>query len=160
MKTIIVLYLFFLFTSCSTHRTIQQEQIKEKVAVDSTFNHVLTNKNIEIEWIFDNDTTVVPFLNEANDTAAKTQSKFTPQKIPRYGKIRIHITNDSISSKGQVKATAKIKAKTKRKEPAKVLKSKKSKKRFNFLYIILFGFCVKFLWDSRKSLKKIWNLIK
>lgn len=160
MKTIIVLYLFFLFASCSTHRTIQQEQIKEKIAVDSTFNHVLTNKNIEIEWIFDNDTTVVPFLHEENDTATKPQSKFTPQKIPRYGKIRIHITNDSISSKGQVKATAKIKAKTKKKEPAKVLKSKKSKKRFNFLYIIIFGFCVKFLWDSRKSLKKIWKIIK
>lgn len=160
MKSIIVLYLFFLFTSCSTHRTIQQEQIKEKIAVDSTFNHILTNRNIEIEWIFDNDTTVVPFLQGAKDTATKPHSKFTPQKIPRYGKIKIHITNDSISSKGQVKATAKIKAKTKKKEPAKVLKSKKSKKRFNFLYIILFGFCVKFLWDARKSLKKIWNIIK
>lgn len=160
MKSIIVLYLFFLFTSCSTHRTIQQEQIKEKIAVDSTFNHILTNKNIEIEWIFDNDSTVVPFLPRTNDTATKPNSKFTPQKIPRYGKIRIHITNDSISSKGQVKATAKIKAKTKKKEPAKVLKTKKSKKRFNFLYIILFGFCVKFLWDARKSLKKIWNIIK
>lgn len=160
MKSIIVLYLFFLFTSCSTHRTIQQEQIKEKIAVDSTFNHILTNRNIEIEWIFDNDTTVVPFLQGAKDTATKPHSKFTPQKIPRYGKIKIHITNDSISSKGQVKATAKIKAKTKKKEPAKVLKSKKSKKRFNFLYIILIGFCVKFLWDARKSLKKIWNIIK
>lgn len=160
MKSIIVLYLFFLFTSCSTHRTIQQEQIKEKIAVDSTFNHILTNKNIEIEWIFDNDSTVVPFLPRTNDTATKPHSKFTPQKIPRYGKIRIHITNDSISSKGQVKATAKIKAKTKKKEPAKVLKHKKSKKHFNFLYIILFGFCVKFLWDSRKSLKKIWRIIK
>lgn len=160
MKSIIVLYLFFLFTSCSTHRTIQQEQIKEKIAVDSTFNHILTNKNIEIEWIFDNDSTVVPFLPRTNDTATKPNSKFTPQKIPRYGKIRINITNDSISSKGQVKATAKIKAKTKKKEPAKVLKTKKSKKRFNFLYIILFGFCVKFLWDARKSLKKIWNIIK
>lgn len=160
MKSIIVLYLFFLFTSCSTHRTIQQEQIKEKIAVDSTFNHILTNKNIEIEWIFDNDSTVVPFLPRTNDKATKPHSKFTPQKIPRYGKIRIHITNDSISSKGQVKATTKIKAKTKKKEPAKVLKSKKSKKHFNFLYIILFGFCVKFLWDSRKSLKKIWRIIK
>lgn len=160
MKAIIVLYLFFLFTSCSTHRTIQQERIKEKIAVDSTFNHIMTNKNIEIEWIFNNDSTVVPFLPSTNDTATKPHSKFTPQKIPRFGKIRIHITNDSISSKGQVKATAKIKAKTKKKEPGKVLKPKKSKKRFNFLYIIIFGFSVKFLWDSRKSLKKIWRIIK
>lgn len=160
MKTIIVLYIFFLFTSCSTHRTIQQEQIREKTTVDSTFNHVLTNKNIEIEWIFDNDSTVVPFLPRANDTVAKPHSKFTPQKIPRYGKIRIHITNDSISTKGKVEATTKVKVKTKKKEPVKVLKPKKSKKRFNFLYIIIIGFCVKFLWDARKSLKKIWKIIK
>ena len=160
MKQIIILFLFFLFSSCASHRTIQQEDIKQKVAIDSTFNHVLTNKNIEIEWIFLDDTTAIPFLLGKNDTAAKPQPKFTPQKIPRYGKIRIHISNDSITSEGKVKATTKKKAKTKKKEPAKVLKSKKSKKRFNFLYIILFGFCVKFLWDSRKSLKKIWRIIK
>ena len=160
MKSIIILYLFFLFSSCSTHRTIQQEQIKEKIAVDSTFKHVLTNKNIEIEWIFTDDSTIVPFTAVQNDTVKNPRQKYTPQKIPRYGKIRIHITNDSITSKGKVKANNKIKAKTKKKEPAKVLKSKKSKKRFNFLYIILFGFCVKFLWDSRKSLKKIWRIIK
>lgn len=160
MKSIIVLYLFFLFTSCSTHRTIQQEQIKEKIAVDSTFNHVLTNRNIEIEWIFTDDSTIVPFTAVQNDTVKNPRQKYTPQKIPRYGKIRIHITNDSIASQGKVKATAKIKAKTKKKEPAEVLKTKKSKKRFNFLYIIIFGFCVKFLWDSRKSLKKIWRIIK
>lgn len=160
MKSIIVLYLFFLFTSCSTHRTIQQEQIKEKIAVDSTFNHVLTNRNIEIEWIFTDDSAIVPFTEVQNDTVKNPRQKYTPQKIPRYGKIRIHITNDSIASQGKIKATAKIKAKTKKKEPAKVLKSKNSKKRFNFLYIILFGFCVKFLWDSRESLKKIWRIIK
>lgn len=152
--------MFFLFTSCSTHRTIQQEQIKEKIAVDSTFNHVLTNRNIEIEWIFTDDSAIVPFTEVQNDTVKNPRQKYTPQKIPRYGKIRIHITNDSIASQGKIKATAKIKAKTKKKEPAKVLKSKNSKKRFNFLYIILFGFCVKFLWDSRESLKKIWRIIK
>lgn len=160
MKSIIVLYLFFLFTSCSTHRTIQQEQIKEKIAVDSTFNHMLTNKNIEIEWVFADDTVSVPFLPGKNDTAATPGRKFTPQKIPRYGKMRIHIKNDSISSQGKVKATIKKKTKTKKKEPAKVLKTKKSKKRFNFLYIILIGFCVKIVWDARKSLKKIWRIIK
>ena len=96
MKSIIVLYLFFLFTSCSTHRKILQEQIREKTTVDSTFNHVLTNKNIEIEWIFTDDTTTVPFASGKNDTAAKPRQKYSPQKIPRYGKIRINITNDSI----------------------------------------------------------------
>lgn len=160
MKQIYILFLFFLFSSCASHRTIQQEKVKEKVTIDSTFNHVLTNKNIEIEWIFPEDTTAIPFAPGRNDTAAKPRAKFTPQKIPRCGKIRIHITNDSISSKGEVKAIAKKKAKTKKKEPAKVLKPQKAKNRFNFIYVILIGFCVKFLWDNKNTFKKIWKIIK
>lgn len=160
MKQIIILLLFFLFSSCASHRTIQQEKIKEKVTIDSTFNHMLTNKNIEIEWIFSDDSTAIPFLPGRNDTAAKHHPKFAPQKIPRYGKIRIHITNDSISSKGSVKATAKKLTKKKKKEPSKVLKPKKAKSRFNFVYVILIGFCVKFLWDRKNTFKKIWRIIK
>lgn len=160
MTQIIIFFLFFLFSSCASHRTIQQEKIKEKVTIDSTFQHVLTNKNIEIEWIFDDDSTTVPYQPGINDTAAKPRKKYTPQKIPRCGNIRIHISNDSISTKGKVEATTKIKAKTKKKEPAKVLKPKKAKKRFNFIYVILIGFCVKFLWDNKNTFKKIWRIIK
>ena len=160
MKQILIFIIFSLFSSCASHRTIQQEKIKEKVSIDSTFNHVLTNKNIEIEWIFDDDTANVPYQPGRNDTAAKPRQKYTPQKIPRYGKIRIHISNDSISTKGKVEATNKIKAKTKKKEPAKVLKPQKAKNRFNFVYVILIGFCVKLLWDNKNTFKKIWRIIK
>ena len=160
MKQIIFIFLFFLFSSCASHRTVQQEKVKEKISIDSTFNHVLTNKNIEIEWIFADDSSTVQFTAGKNDTAAKPQQKYTPQKIPRYGKIRIHISNDSISTKGKVEATTKIKAKTKKKEPVKVLKPQKAKNRFNFVYVILIGFCVKFLWDNKNTFKKIWRIIK
>lgn len=160
MKQIIILFLFFLFSSCASHRTIQQEKIREKTEIDSTFKHVLTNKNIEIEWILTDDTTAIPFCPGKNDTAAKPGRKYTPQKIPRYGKIKIHITNDTIKSQGKVKTTNKIKTKTKKKEPAKVLKPKKAKNRFNFVYVILIGFCVKFLWDRKNTIKKIWKIIK
>lgn len=160
MKQIFIFFLFFLFSSCASHRTVQQEKIKEKVAIDSTFNHVLTNKNIEIEWIFQDDTTAIPFTPGENGTAAKHHPKFTPQKIPRYGKIRIHITNDSISSKGNVMTSTKKITKKKKKEPSKVLKPKKAKSRFNFIYVILIGFCVKFLWDRKNTIIKIWRIIK
>lgn len=160
MKQIIIFFLFLIFSSCASHRTIQKEQIKEKISIDSTFQHVLTNKNIEIEWIFSDDTATVPYQPGRNDTAAKPRKKYTPQKIPRCGKIRIHISNDSISTKGKVEATTKIKAKTKKKEPTKVLKPKKAKNRFNFVYVILVGFCVKFLWDNKNTFKKIWRIIK
>lgn len=160
MKQIFIFFLFLIFSSCASHRTIQKEQIKEKVSIDSTFQHVLTNKDIEIEWIYSDDTTAVPYLPGRNDTAAKPGWIYTPQKIPRCGKIRIHISNDSISSQGKVKANNKIKAKTKKKEPAKVLKPKKTKNHFNFVYVILIGFCVKFLWDNKNIFKKIWRIIK
>lgn len=160
MKQIIFVFLFLIFSSCASHRTIQKEQIKENVSIDSTFQHVLTNKDIEIEWIFTDDSTAVPYIPGRNDTTAKPQKKYTPQKIPRYGKIRIHISEDTISSQGKVKATNKIKAKTKKKEPAKVLKPKKAKNHFNFICVILIGFCVKFLWDNKNIFKKIWRIIK
>lgn len=160
MKQIIIFFIFLIFSSCASHRTIQQEKIKEKIEIDSTFNHVLTNKNIEIEWIITDDTTASPFFQDKNDTAAKPRKKYTPQKIPRYGKIRIHISNDSISTKGKVEATTKIKAKSKKKEPTKVLKPKKAKNHFNFVYVILIGFCVKFLWANKNTFKKIWKIIK
>ena len=160
MKQIIILFLFFIFSSCASHRTMQQEKIKEKTEIDSTFKHVLTNKNIEIEWIFAEDTTSIPFLPGKNDTAAKPGRKYTPQKIPRHGKIRIHISNDSITSKGVIKVATKIKAKTKKKEPSKVLKPKKAKSHFNFIYVILIGFFVKFLWDRKNTFIKIWRIIK
>lgn len=160
MKQIIIFFLFIFFSSCASHRTIQKEQIKEKVTIDSTFQHVLTNKNIEIEWIFSDDSTTVPYQPGTNDTAAKPRKKYSPQKIPRYGKIRIHISNDSVSAKGKVETTTKTKAKIKQKEPAKVLKQKKAKNRFNFIYVILIGFCVKFLWDNKNTFKKIWRIIK
>lgn len=160
MKHIIIFFLFFLFSSCASHRTIQQEKIREKTEIDSSFNHVLTNKNIEIEWIFTDDTTAIPFCPGKNDTAAKPDRKYTPQEIPRCGKVRIRISNDTIKSQGKVKATTKIKTKTKKKEPIKVLKPKKAKKRFNFIYVILIGFCVKFLWDNKNTFQKIWRIIK
>lgn len=160
MKQIIIFFLFFLFSSCASHRTIQKEQIKENVSIDSTFQHVLTNRNIEIEWIFSDDTASMPYQPRRNDTAAKPRQKYSPQKIPRYGKIRIHISDDSVSTKGKVEANTKIKAKTKKKEPAKVLKQKKAKKRYNFVWVILIGFCVKLLWDNKNTFKKIWRIIK
>ena len=160
MKQIFIFFLFLILSSCASHRTIQQEKIKEKVSIDSTFQHVLTSKNIEIEWIYSDDTTAVPYIPGRYDTAAKPQKKYTPQKIPRYGKIRIHISEDTISSQGKVKATNKIKAKTKKKEPAKVLKPQKAKNHFNFVYVIIIAFWVKFLWDNKNTFKKIWRIIK
>ena len=160
MKQIIIMIMVLIFSSCSSNKSIQTDKVKEKITIDSSFNHILTNKNIEIEWIMSDDTMAVPYLPGQNETASKKIRKLTPQKIPKYGKIRIRITHDSIRSKGKVKVAEKKITKTKKKKQNHMLKPQRAKNHFNFLYIIIFAFCVKFLWNNRKIFKKIWNFIK
>lgn len=155
-----MIFLILIFSSCSSSKSVQTEKVKEKITIDSTFNHTFTNKTIEIEWILNNDTLAIPFLPGKNDTFAKGKPKLSPEKIPKYGKIRIRITQDSIKSEGKVKATQKKITKTKKKKQNQVLKPKKTKNRFNFLYIIIIAFCVKYLWNHKNIFKKVWNFIK
>lgn len=160
MKQIIIILLVFIFSSCSSSKSVQTDKEKVKIAVDSTFNHTLTNKTIEIKWILSGDTITIPLAPKANNPDSTENPEITPKKIPRYGKIKIRITQDTIRSQGKVKVTKKKITKSKKKKQNKVLKPKKTKSRFNFLYVIIFAFCVKYLWNHRKNFKKIWNLIK
>ena len=160
MKQIIIILLVLIFSSCSSSKSVQTDKEKVKIAVDSTFEHTLTNKTIEIEWILSDDTTAIPLTPKANNPETKGNPEITPKKIPRYGKIKIRVTQDTIWSQGKVKVTKKKITKSKKKKQNEVLKPKKSKSHFNFLYVIIFAFCVKYLWNHRNFFKKIWNLIK
>lgn len=160
MKQIIIILIVLAFSSCSTSKSEQTDKEKVKIAIDSTFNHTLTDKNIEIEWILSDDTTSIPFAPKANNPETKENPEITPKKNPRCGKIKIKITQDTIRSQGKVKVKKKKITKSKKKKQNQVLKPKKTKSHFNFLYVIIFAFCVKYLWNHRKIFKKIWNLIK
>lgn len=160
MKKIIIIFLVLIISSCSSSKSVQTEKVKEKITIDSTFSSTLTNKTIEIEWILNNDSLAIPFSPGKNDTDAKGKTKLSPEKIPNSGKIKIRITQDSIKSEGKVKAAQKKITKTKKKKQNKVLKPKKTKSHFNFLYGIIFAFCVKYLWNHRNIFKKVWNFIK
>ena len=160
MKQIIVIFLVLIFSSCSSSKSVQTEKVKEKITIDSTFNHTLTNKTIEIEWILSDDTITIPLAPTANNPETKENPEITPKKIPRYGKIKIRVTQDTIKSQGKVNVTKKKITKSKKKKQNQVLKPKKTKSRFNFLYGIIFAFCVKYLWNHRKIFKKIWSLVK
>lgn len=160
MKQIIIILLVLTFSSCNTSKSVQTDKEKVKIAVDSTFDHSLTNKTIEIEWILTDDTTAIPLAPKANNPETKENPEITPKKIPRYGKIKIRITQDTIRSQGKMKVTKKEITKSKKKKQNQVLKPKKTESHFNFLYVIILAFCVKYLWNHRKIFKKIWNLIK
>lgn len=160
MKQVIIILIVLAFSSCSSSKSVQTDKEKVKIEIDSTFNHTLTNKTIEIEWILSDDTTAIPLAPKANNPETKENPEITPKKIPRYGKIKIRITQDTIRSLGKVNVIKKKITKTKKKQQNQVLKPKKTKSHFNFLYGIIFAFCVKYLWNHRKIFKKIWNLIK
>lgn len=162
MKQIIMIFLVLIFSSCSSSKSLQTEKVKEKITIDSTFNRTWQNKEIEIEWILADDSLAIPYIRGINDTANKSKQRFSPEKIPKSGKIRIRITKDSIKSEGKAKTTQKkiTKAKKKKKKQNQVLKQQKTKSRFNFLYIIIFGFFVKYVWEHRNIFKKVWNFIK
>lgn len=154
MKQIIIILIVLVFSSCSSSKSMQTDKEKVKIAIDSTFNHTLANKTIEIEWILSDDTIAIPLAPKANNPGTTEIPEITPKKIPRYGKIKIRITQDTIRSQGKVNVTKKI-TKTKKKKENQVLKPKKTKSHFNFLYGIIFAFCVKYLWNHRKIFKKI-----
>lgn len=160
MKQVIIILIVLAFTSCSSSKSVQTDKVKEKITIDSTFNHTLTNKTIEIEWILSDDTIAIPLAPKANNPETTEIPEITPKKIPRYGKIKIRITQDTIKSLGKVNVTKKKITKSKKKKQNQVLKPKKTKSHFNFLYGIIFAFCVKYLWNHRKIFKKIWRLIK
>ena len=160
MKQIIIILLVLIFSSCSSSKSVQTDKEKVKIAVDSTFEHTFTNKTIEIEWILSDDTTAIPLAPKANYPETKGNPEITPKKIPKYGKIKIKISQDTIWSQGKVNVTKKKITKSKKKKQKEVLKPKKTKNHFNFLYVIIFAFCVKYLWNHRNFFKKIWNLIK
>lgn len=160
MKQIIIILIVLAFSSCSSSKSVQTDKEKVKITIDSTFNHTLTNKTIEIEWILSDDTIAIPLAPKTNNPDTIKNPEKTPKKIPRYGKIKIRIAQDTIWSQRKVNVTKKKITKTKKKKQNQVLKPKKTKSHFNFLYGIIFAFCVKYLWNHRKNFKKIWNLIK
>lgn len=160
MKQIIITLIILAFSSCSSSKSVQTDKEKVKIAIDSTFNNTLTNKTIEIEWILSDDAIAIPLAPKTNNPNTIKNPEKTPKKIPRFGKIKIRITQDTIKSQGKVNVTKKKITKTKKKKQNQVLKPKKTKSHFNFLYGIIFAFCVKYLWNHRKIFKKIWSLIK
>lgn len=160
MKQIIIIFLTLIFSSCSSSKSVQTEKVKEKITIDSTFNRTFSNKTIEIEWNMADDTIAIPLAPRTNNPETKENPKITPKKIPRYGKIKIRITQNTIRTQGKVNVTKKKITKSKKKQQNQVLKPKKTKSRFNFLYGIIFALCVKYLWNHRNIFKKVWNFIK
>lgn len=160
MKQIIIILIVLAFSSCSSSKSVQTDKEKVKIAIDSTFNRTLTNKTIEIEWILSDDTIAIPLAPKTNNPDTIENPEITPKKIPRYRKIKIRITQDTIRTQGKVNVTKKKITKSKKKQQNQVLKPKKTKSHLNFLYGIIIAFCVKYLWNHRKIFKKIWRLFK
>lgn len=128
MKQIIIIFLVLIFSSCSSSKCAQTEKEKEKITIDSTFNRTLTNKTIEIEWILSDDTITIPLAPKANNPETKENPERTPKKIPRYGKIKIRITQDTIRSQGKVDVKKKENHQIEEEKAKSSVKTKENKK--------------------------------
>ena len=154
--------------SCSTQKqmtsttssTTTESSIDSKL--DSLFQRVTMAENVEISWNFDEDTGVNP---ETNQTPGKNPIKPSTKGPPRKGAIHVKISKLAEVVKQQSKVEKKEKLKQKQKTKNKQINKLKVKKEKNNLWvnaiiIIIFGLIVNFVFQHKKILKKVWNLLK
>ena len=155
-------------SSCSTQKqmtsttssTTTESSIDSKL--DSLFQRVTMAENVEISWNFDEDPGVNPGTNQ---TPGKNPIKPSTKGPPRKGSIHVKITKLAEVVKQQAKVEKKEKLKQKQKNKNKQINKLKVKKEKNNLWvnaliIIIFGLIVNFVFQHKKILKKVWNLLK
>lgn len=130
--------------------------------LDSLFQKITIAEDVDIAWTFDED----PNENaESNKTQSKTPIKPSAKSPPKKGAVHIRISKRAESIKTQTKAVKKSKQQLTKKDK-KIEKKKKETKIvknniwYNALFIIIFVLIVKYVFEHKNNLKKVWNLLK
>ena len=154
--------------SCSTHKqmtsttnTTTTESSSVSI-LDSLFQRASIAENVDISWSFDEDPHENPETNQSPDENPIKPSAKSP---PRRGSIHVTISKQAELVKQQSKVEKKEKLKQKQKTKNKQINKLKVKKEKNNLWvnaliIIIFGLIVNFVFQHKKILKKVWNLLK
>ena len=147
--------------SCSS-----QKQMTSTTAtvekLDSLFQKITIAEDVDIAWTFDED----PNENaESNKTQSETPIKPSAKSPPRKGTVHVKISKRAEAIKTQTKAVIKSKKQLTKKDKKKEKKKKETKIVKNniwrnALFIIIFVFCVKYVFEHKNNLKKVWNLLK
>ena len=153
-------------TSCSSQKQMTSATATVNTSaidkLDSLFQKITIAEDVDIAWTFDED----PNENaESNKTQSETHIKPSAKSPPRKGAVHIRISKRAESIKTQTKAVKKSKQQLTKKDK-KMEKKKKETKIVknniwcNALFIIIFAFIVKYVFEHKKNLKKVWNLLK
>ena len=153
-------------TSCSSQKQITTTTATAKTSalekLDSLFQQITIAEDVDIAWTFDED----PNENaESNKTQSETPIKASAKSPPKKGAMHIRISKRAESIKTQTKAVKKRKQQLTKKDKKKEKKKKETKNVKinvwrNALFIIIFVFIVKYVFEHKNKLKKVWCLLK
>lgn len=152
--------------SCSSQKHMASTSINNKSSsvakLDSLFQQASMVEDIDIAWNFDEDAEMFP---ETNKLPGSPYIKPSAKSPPRKGSVHIKISKRAESIKSQTKAVTKSKQQLAKKDKKKVKKKKETKNVknniwCNALFIIIFVFIVKYVFEHKNNLKKVWNLLK
>ena len=153
-------------SSCSSQKQMTSTNTKTKTStftsLDSLLQRATIAEDVEISWNFDE----IPGI-KAESNKGSEQKPLIPssKKPPKKGTVHIKITKQAEvvnqQSKIEKKEQQTQKQKTKKKQNNKPKVKKKENNVFvNALLIIIFGLIVKYVFDHKNNLKKVWNLLK
>ena len=153
-------------SSCSSQKQMTSTNTKTKTStftsLDSLLQRATIAEGVEISWNFDEDSGVKAESNKGSELKPLIPSS---KKPPKKGTVHIKITKQAEvvnqQSKIEKKEQQTQKQKTKKKQNNKPIVKKKENNVFvNVLFIIIIVLIVKYVFDHKNNLKKVWNLLK
>ena len=161
-----MLLILTIVASCSSQKHIASTSINNQTSsvtkLDSLLQQASMVEDIDIAWNFDEGTEMFPGTNKL---PGKPYIKPSAKSPPRKGSVHIKIAKRAEAIKTQTKAVKKSKQQLTKKDK-KIEKKKKETKIVknnawhNALFIIIFVFIVKYVFERKNNLKKVWNLLK
>lgn len=155
-----------IINSCSTQKQMASTETKTKTSsiscLDSLFQRATIAEDVEITWSIDED----PGLNpESNKNPEQNPLIPSDKKPPKKGTVHIKITKQAEVVNKQSKIEKKVQQTQKQKTKKKQNNNPKVKKIennifINAIFVIIFGLIVKYVFDHKNNLKKVWNLLK
>lgn len=161
-----MLLILTIVASCSSQKHMTSTSINNQSSsvtkLDSLLQQASMVEDIDIAWNFDEAAEMFP---ETNKLPGRPYIKPSAKSPPRKGTVHIRISKRAESIKTQTKAMKKSKQQLTKKDKKKEKKKKETKivknnVWCNALFIIIFVFIVKYVFEHKNNLKKVWNLLK
>ena len=152
--------------SCSSQKQMVSTNTKTKTTITTSLDSLLKRasiaEDVDISWNFDKDPDV-----KAESNKGSKQKPLIPssKKPPKKGTVHVRITKRAevvnVQTKVEKKEHQTQTQKTKKKQNNNLKVKKQENNIFvNALFIIIFVLIVKYVFDHKNNLKKVWVLLK